>query len=54
MTVPGTQCPAHERIHPGLPAHLRHHGHALLALDFGRCERLDMPASYSGYRGARL
>jgi hypothetical protein len=26
MTVPGTQWLAHERIHPGLPAHLRNHG----------------------------
>jgi hypothetical protein len=45
MTVPGTQCRAHERIHPGLPAHLRHHGRTLLAVDFDRCERLGVPAS---------
>jgi hypothetical protein len=36
MTVPGTQCRAHERIHPGLPAHLRHHGRTLLAVGFVR------------------
>src|ERR1700733_6781866 len=45
VTAPGTECLAHERIHPGLPAHLRNHGRALLAEDFGRCERLGMPAS---------
>jgi hypothetical protein len=25
VIVPGTQWPAHERIHPGLPAQLRNH-----------------------------
>jgi hypothetical protein len=34
MTVPGTQ----------YPAHLRHHGRTLLAVDFDRCERLGVPA----------
>jgi hypothetical protein len=43
MTVPGTQCLAHERIDPGLSAHLRNHGRALLAVGFDCCERLGVP-----------
>jgi len=45
VTVPGTQWLAHERIHPGLPAHLRNHGRALLVVGFDRRERLGVPAS---------
>ena len=45
MTVPGTQWLAHERIHPGLPAHLRNHGRALLGVGFDRGERLGVPAA---------
>jgi hypothetical protein len=53
MTVPGTECWAHERIHSGLPTHLRNHGRALLAVDFDRCERLGVPTSAQPHHTGR-